>query len=117
MPTRDDLILIPSPEYDALVAREAVETLRDVIQLLQTLPIMSAASDVEPWAKFRMIDISKILEVAERKTSPRDWVSEYCGMTMGAGGPKFAHSPHHYTDYEQGRDPLRIPHYCNGEVL
>lgn len=86
------------------------ERLAETLELLHSLPILAAASAEEPWCKLRMVDLTKIIEVAEGATKKADWVHEPCRNVV-----QFAHSPHHWSDYQDGRDPLRTTHYCNGE--
>lgn len=81
--------------------------LAETIRLLESLPILSAASDIEPWAKIRLIDITKAIEVAKGTTDPADWVSVYCGKSFG-------HSPHHWSRYRADGVPLREPYWCDG---
>lgn len=88
--------------------------LATVIELMKRLPIQIAASAKEPWMTLNCIDFEMVQQVAEGKSDPQDWVSVPCGMAYG-GGP-IEHSPHHWNDYEEGRDPLRIPHYCDGTL-
>lgn len=85
------------------------ERLAQTIRLLETMPIQSAASSMEPWAKIHLIDITKAIEVAKGLTHPDDWVSIYCGKTFG-------HSPHHWSEYRDNQNPLRVPHWCDGEI-
>jgi|SRR6478735_557826 len=91
------------------------QRLEAVTALLNSLPIQSGASDLEPWAKVHLVDITAIIEVAEGHSDPEDWVSEHCGRQYPEGH-FYGHSPHHWSLYEEGRDPLRITHWCNGEV-
>lgn len=84
------------------------QRLAETIRLLKSLPILSAASDIEPWAKVRLVDITKAIEVAEGLTNPADWQSVYCDRTFG-------HSPHHWSRYRADEVPLREPHWCDGE--
>jgi hypothetical protein len=87
----------------------ADQRLAETIRLLKSLPVMSAASDIEPWAKVHLIDITKAIEVAEGLSDPADWVSVYCGKSFG-------HSPHHWSRYRADSVPLREPNWCDGEV-
>lgn len=88
--------------------KDAQERLAQCIRLLNQMPVQSAASDLEPWAKIHIIDWTKIIEVAHGLTDPDEWVSEYCGKSFG-------HSPHHWSEYRDGQIPLRVAHWCNGE--
>jgi hypothetical protein len=89
------------------------EKVAAVSGLLDGIPILEAASAREPWMKVRIIDLEVIREVAAGKSDPSEWVSVACGMSF-PNGVKFEHSPHHWNEYHEGREPLRTPHYCNG---
>lgn len=96
----------PRPSEEAIT--HPGDRLAETIRLLKRLPIQSGASALEPWAKVHLVDITKIIEVAEGRTHPRDWESAYCGKCFG-------HSPHHWSEYSEGQEPLRVPHWCSGE--
>lgn len=87
----------------------AEKRLEQTIQLLESIPIQSAASAEEPWAKIHLIDVTMAIKVARGLSSPDEWVSEFCGKTYG-------HSPHHWSEYREHQVPLRVPHWCDGEV-
>ncbi len=112
--TRDDLGSIVDRVLDALAQRtraapDAKVTLDHVRRLLDTLPILAAASDKEPWLKVRNIDLAKVIDVAAGE-DPDEWVHEPCDRGFG-------HSPHHWTELTGDMAfPVRMPHYCNGEV-
>ena len=112
--TRDDLGVIVDGGLDALAqrTRDAADvkvTLGHVRRLLDTLPVLQAASDPEPWLKVRNIDLAKVIDVAAGE-DPDTWVHEPCDRDFG-------HSPHHWTEFTGDPvAPVRFPHYCNGEV-
>lgn len=86
------------------------DRLEVVTRLLKQLPILGAGSSKEPWAKLRLIDVTKIIEVADGKTHPDEWVDEGCAS-------EFEHSPHWWNEYQDGPYPAectRTPHWCAG---
>jgi len=119
-------------EYDRaerFLARavEAETRLATVTKLMKDMPIQAAGSSEEPWATIASINFTKIIEVAEGKTDPSEWVSVPCPYATGvhkkpADGPrldKFDHSPHWYSDYitnEWGGFIRRDTHWCDGVV-
>lgn len=87
----------------------AEQRLAKTIALLKGMPILGASSEIEPWCKLRLIDLTKAIEVAEGITDPDEWVSVPC-----ASLDQFEHSPHHWSEYRENETPLRIHHYCAG---
>lgn len=90
-----------------------------VLDRLKHMPIRGAASAEEPWVTFDLIEITKTIEIAEGKTDPMDWVSVPCKNITGDGSDDpyiFEHLAHWWSDYKEGRDPLRIPHWCQGLI-
>lgn len=79
----------------------------DVVYRLQHMPIAAAASAEEPWVRFDMIELTKVINVASGLENPADWVHEPCNRNHG-------HLAHHWSEYREGQTPLRIPHYCEG---
>lgn len=110
-------------ESETQAMKDEIERLRAAINLLRHIPIKSASSDKEPWAKINMIDLTMVLKVADGLTDSSDWVNEPCkhitGIGLDEGQYKFTHSPHHWSEYHEGIPapvPLRTYHWCNGEM-
>lgn len=100
----------------------AEERLDMVLSMIKSMPIKAASSDEEPWVKIGLIELTKIVEVGEGTDHPENWVHEPCKVLRGEYEPLgkpyvFSHSPHHWNDYVEGRDPLRTYHWCNGEIV
>ncbi|MFE6966979.1 hypothetical protein ACFVAJ_17845 [Agromyces sp. NPDC057679] len=77
--------------------------------LLGDMPIRSASSSHEPELTIDMINLTKVREVAEGSSDPSQWADDavHCRQT-------FDHAPHWWSEYVDGRNPVRIPHYCLG---
>lgn len=103
---------LPNLMHRAARALEAADAeskrFAQVRKLLGSMPIQSAASAREPWAKLHLIDLTMLQKVADGESDPDEWVAEWCGGTFGG------HSAHHWSVYVDGRDPLRTTHYCDG---
>jgi hypothetical protein len=120
----------PFRNYDALLGEvyqrnlriqelEAeVTQMRKGIELFSSMPINSGGSSREPEVSLDLINWTKALDVAEGRDDPANWVHEPCKNSTGRGVGtfRFEHSPHHWNDYEDGREPLRIAHWCNGTL-
>jgi hypothetical protein len=114
------LPLLGQPRTDAPLDPEP-SRLEVVARLLDKMPVLHSGSSLEPELTVRMIDFTAIRDVAHGLTHPDEWVHEPCEVSRGEhlwnGKPYiFSHSPHHWTDYQDGREPLRLPHWCNGTV-
>lgn len=122
--SREDSVSTYSEARDdirALVAeveRQAA-LLATVIDLLNHMPVMSGASSPEPFVKFRLIDFTKAVEVAQGTTHPDEWIHVPCKNLTGTDpaqpGYVFSHSSHWWNEFEQiGHVAKRTPHWCNG---
>jgi len=95
------------------------ERLAIVRELLHSLPVLHASSAPEPPVTVRGVDLHAIIDVADGvDDGPAGWVNVPCPNTSKERAEWFAfeHSPHHWSDYQEGRVPLRITHWCNGEL-
>jgi len=96
-----------------------IAQLRKGIELFRKMPVNSGGSSPEPEIWIDLINYTKALEVADGKDDPDNWVNEPCKNATGSNGPgsyRFEHTPHHWNDYEEHREPRRIPHWCNGQL-
>jgi hypothetical protein len=96
-----------------------VTRLRKAIKLFNEMPINSGGSSREPEVSLDLINWTKAMDVAEGRDDPDNWVNEPCKNATGHGPGtfRFEHSPHHWNDYEEFREPHRIAHWCNGELV
>jgi hypothetical protein len=112
---RDNML----PALDTVQTLEAELTrLRKAIKLFNDMPINSGSSSLEPEVSLDLINWTKAMDVAEGRDDPDNWVHEPCKRSTGRGVGtfRFEHSPHHWNEYEEYREPHRVAHWCNGTL-